>query len=95
MLKIRLQRTGRKNEQHFRVVVTEHTTSPRGKAVEVLGFLNPRQKVKGLNKDRVLYWMGKGAKASDTMTNWLISEKIIEGKKIPVHKQPKKKDEKK
>jgi len=94
MLMIRLQRVGRKNEPHFRVVVTEKTTSPKGKSLEVVGFVNPRKNTKSLNQDRVLHWMSQGAKTSDTVFNLLVSNGIIRGKKIPKHKISKKKSEK-
>ena len=81
MLMIRLQRVGKKNEPHFRVVLTEKTTSPRGKHLELLGFLNPKSKERSFKKERVLHWMSKGAKLSDTVHNLLVSEKILEGKK--------------
>lgn len=95
MIIIRLQRVGRKNAQHFRVVLTEKTTSPRGKAIETLGFVNPHTKEKSFNKDRIGHWISKGAQVSDTVNNLLVSEKIIEGKKIAKHKTPKKQEEKK
>jgi small subunit ribosomal protein S16 len=85
MLKIRLQRTGRINSPSYRIVVTEHTASPKaGKSVEVLGHYNPKTKVRVLNEDRVKYWLSVGAQPSDTMHNMLISAGVIEGKKINV-----------
>ena len=90
MLMIRLQRIGKKNEPHFRVVLTEKTTSPRGKFIELLGNVNPRTKVKSLETERITHWISKGAQVSDTVTNMLISEKIIVGEKIAKHKKPKK-----
>ena len=44
---------------------------------------------KNLDADRIKYWMSQGAKCSDTMHNFLVHDKIIEGKKINV--LPKKK----
>ena len=93
MLMIRLQRIGKKNEPHFRVVLTEKTTSPRGKFIELLGNVNPRTKVKSLEKERITHWISKGAQVSDTVTNILVSEKVITSAKIAKHKVPKKKEE--
>ncbi|MBI1754763.1 30S ribosomal protein S16 [Candidatus Azambacteria bacterium] len=90
MLMIRLQRTGRRNEPHFRIVVTEKTTSPRGKYLESLGYVNPLEKKRSVNKERALYWISKGAQPSATVTNVLVSEKIIDTQKIPNHKKSKK-----
>lgn len=85
MLKIRMQRTGRKNEPQFRIVVGEHTIGPKsGKFLEKLGSLNPKTKEKTLNVERVKHWLEKGAQPSDTMHNLLIEMGIIKGKKVNV-----------
>ena len=85
MLKIRLQRTGRTNDPSYRVVVTEHTNSPKsGRAVEKLGSYNPKSKERSLDAERIKYWLSRGAKASGTMHNMLISAGIISGKKVNV-----------
>lgn len=85
MLKIRLARIGRKNDPSYRVVVTEHARGPQaGKNIEVLGNYNPRLNTLSLEGERITYWIGKGAQASDTVHNLLVSKKIIEGKKINV-----------
>jgi small subunit ribosomal protein S16 len=85
MLMIRLQRTGRTNDPHFRVVVCEHTIGPKaGKYLEKLGSYNPKTKIRILDTERIAYWMSKGAKPSETMHNMLITEGAIKGKKINV-----------
>lgn len=94
MLKIRLQRIGRKNDPSFRAVLTDSKNSTKsGKFLEILGTYNPKAKdndaKKSLNTDRIKYWMSKGAKCSDTMHNFLVHDKVITGKKINV--LPKKK----
>jgi small subunit ribosomal protein S16 len=96
MLKIRLQRTGRTNDPSYRVILAEHTRSPKtGSIVEKLGTYNPKTKERNLNADRIKYWLSVGAKASGTMHNMLISVGIIEGKKVNVlpKKSPPKKEE--
>lgn len=94
MLKIRLQRIGRKNDPAFRVVLTDSKNSAKsGKFLEILGTYNPKSKEKNFNRDfqadRIKYWIGQGAKCSDTMHNFLAHDKIILGKKVNV--LPKKK----
>lgn len=85
MLKIRLQRTGRTNDPSYRVVVTEHTNGPKsGRAVENVGSYNPKSKERILDGERIKYWISKGAQASGTMHNMLISAGITTGKKINV-----------
>lgn len=86
MLIIRLQKVGKKHTATFRVVVTQKTAGPRRKYLELLGNLNRKTKTVSLNKDRILHWISKGAQPSATIHNLLISQNIITGKKIPVHK---------
>ena len=82
MLAIRLQRTGRKNEAYFRVVLTDSKNSTKsGKFLEVLGHFNPKKGETILKADRIKEWIKKGAKPTDTLHNVLVSQKIIEGKK--------------
>jgi len=95
MLVIRLFRVGKKNQPSFKIVVTEKKNPPRGgRFVEQVGFYNPLTKEKVLNKERIQYWLSKGAQPSDTIHNLLVKEGILEARKIPVHKKPKKKEEK-
>jgi small subunit ribosomal protein S16 len=82
MLKIRLQRVGRKNDPAFRVVVVNSLQGIKSKkAVEQVGFYNPKSKERSLDAERIKYWIEHGAQPSDTMHNMLVSEKIIEGTK--------------
>lgn len=95
MLKIRLQRVGRKHDPSFRLVLTDSKNGPQsGKFLEVLGSYNARFGKPEIKGDRVIYWVSKGAQVSDTVHNLLINEKVIEGKKINVlpRKSPVKKE---
>ena len=90
MLKIRLQRIGRKNDPSFRVVLTDSKNSTKsGRFLEIVGTYNPKAGETNFQADRIKYWISKGAKLSDTMHNFLVHQKVIEGKKINV--LPKKK----
>ncbi len=85
MLKIRLQRTGRINEASYRLVVVEHARSTKtGSIVERVGSYNPHTKVRTLNTERINYWLSKGAQASGTVHNMLVSAGVVKGKKINV-----------
>jgi small subunit ribosomal protein S16 len=91
MLVIRLFRTGKRNQAFFKIVVTDKRKSSKGgRFSDEVGFLNPKTKEKSLNKDKIKHWLSVGAKPSDTIYNLFVEEKIIEGKKIPVHKKSKK-----
>lgn len=96
MLKIRLQRVGRKNDPSFRVVVLESTQGPKaGKHIDQVGFYNAVTKQKTLDTEKAKYWISKGAQPSDTVYNMLVTAGALEGKKrnaLP-KKSPIKKDE--
>ena len=94
MLVIRLLRTGKKNQPSFKIVVVEkQKSSTSGRYIEEVGFYNPLTKERVLKAERIKYWISVGAQPSETIHNMLISEKIIEGKKIDLHKKSKKKEE--
>lgn len=96
MLRIRLRRMGRRNQPFFQIVVIERGAPPKGgRAKEMLGSFDPLTKETIVKKERVEYWLSKGAQPSDTVHNMLISEGVIKGKKKPVHAKPKKKSENK
>lgn len=81
MLAIRLQRTGRKNDPSFRAVVTDSKNAAKSrKFLEIVGVYEPKKGVTAFETDRIKYWMKNGAKLSDTMHNFLVKEKVIEGK---------------
>lgn len=66
------------------VVIDKRRSSKGGRAVEDLGYVDPLTKRKNLKKERILYWLSKGAQPSATIHNLLVSEKIIDAKKIHV-----------
>ena len=68
MLKIRLTRTGKTAQESFRIVVAEHTNAVKGKYTELLGYYHPAKspKVFDVKKERVEYWISKGAQPSST-----------------------------
>lgn len=85
MLKIRLQRIGRKNDPSFRMVVVDSRQGPKaGKFTDIVGTHNPKQNVTQIDGEKVKMWLSKGAQASDTVHNMLVSKKIIDAKKINV-----------
>ena len=69
MVVIRLRRAGSKKRPFFRVVVTDSRAARDSSFVEILGHYNPRTKpaVVKVDKDRVAYWLGRGAQPSDSV----------------------------
>jgi small subunit ribosomal protein S16 len=76
MLAIRMRRVGAKKSPFFRVVVTEHREARDGAFVEILGHYYPRATPAKfeLNRERVDYWLSKGARPSDTVRTLLASQ---------------------
>ncbi len=70
MLTIRLSRTGARKQPHYRVVVIEKERARNGRPVEVVGTYNPRTNpaTVDLKRDRVEYWVSKGAKMSSRVS---------------------------
>ncbi|MEA3399093.1 MAG: 30S ribosomal protein S16 [Patescibacteria group bacterium] len=98
MLKIRLQRVGRKNDPAFRVVLTDSKNAAKsGKFKEILGSYDVKAGKIVLKEERITYWLKNGAQPSDTVFNFLVEQKIVEGKKknvLPKKSPTKKKKQK-
>ena len=71
MVVIRLSRGGSKARPFYNVVVADKRVRRDGRFIERLGFYNPLAKdgEEGLRiaQDRLAYWLGVGAQASDTV----------------------------
>jgi small subunit ribosomal protein S16 len=93
MLTIKLARQGKKGQVSFRLLILEKTKDTKGDYLEDLGFYDPAEKKISLKAERINYWLGKGATTTPSVHNLLISNKIISGKKIKVHKSSNKKQE--
>ncbi|MEK7142051.1 MAG: 30S ribosomal protein S16 [Patescibacteria group bacterium] len=82
MLKIRLQRVGKKHDPAFRIVLIDSARAARsGYVNEVLGFYSAKREQTKLSGEKIKEWISKGAQASDTVHNILVKEKVIKGPK--------------
>ncbi len=95
MLTIRLSRTGKKNKPMYRLIISEKSRDPYGRALEILGSYNPYTKDLQAKSEKIKYWLSLGAGMSATVNNLLIEKKIVEGKKIKATKIKKNKKGKK
>lgn len=79
MLKIRLSRVGKSHTPIFRLVVAEKSRAVKRENLEILGLYNPTNKEDRfqVKKDRVLYWISKGAEPSDTARNLLCDFDVL------------------
>lgn len=90
MLMLKLQRSGKKGQAYFRLVVGERRSKLNGKQLEDLGWFDPHKDANGFNKERVLYWLSKGVQTTPTVNNLLVSAGVVMGKKIAKGKTSKK-----
>ncbi len=93
MLTIRLQRTGKKNQADFRIVLAEKESPVNKKIVEILGSYNPRKKTFQVKEERMKYWIAQKVELSETMHNLLVDKKYVDAKKVKAFSIPKKAEE--
>jgi small subunit ribosomal protein S16 len=70
MLTIRFSKIGRKGERKYRIVVKEKRDKRDGKAVDIIGFYEKKDKnniIKQINKNRLNYWISHGAQISESV----------------------------
>jgi small subunit ribosomal protein S16 len=75
-LKIRLARHGRKALPFYAIVAADSRAARDGKYIEKLGTYDPRQPKDSdkrviLNAERITYWLGQGAQATDRVAIFL------------------------
>lgn len=81
-VKIRLARHGATKRPHYRIVVTDSENKRDGRFLENVGTYDPKAdpaKVT-LKAERVQYWLGKGAKPTDTVKSLLKKQGALASK---------------
>jgi small subunit ribosomal protein S16 len=73
VLMIRLARIGARKQPYYRVVVIEKERARNGRSVEIVGLYNPRTSPAtfDIKRDRIDYWVSKGAQLSETVSRLL------------------------
>ncbi|MGC6516898.1 MAG: 30S ribosomal protein S16 [Candidatus Puniceispirillaceae bacterium] len=92
-LKIRLARGGAKKRPFYRIVVAEASAPRDGRYVEKLGHYNPMVAKDNdqrlvVNGERVSYWLGQGAQATERVQKLLASVEMMAA--VEMRDQPKK-----
>ena len=77
MVKIRLQRFGKKKAPFYHIVVADSKSPRDGRIIEQIGTYDPMTEPSTivLNKEKVEYWIKNGAKPTDQ--NQLIQLKLL------------------
>jgi len=92
MLRMRLQRRGKKNYATYRVVIAERRASVKGRFVADLGSYNPHTDAFVVNGEKVTQWLGQGVQPTPTVHNLLVTHGLLKADKVTSW-QPKKKQE--
>lgn len=87
MLTIKLAKVGKTNKKVFRLIIAEKGRDPYGDVLEILGSYNQYAKQLQAKKDRIQYWLDRGAQMTPSVNNLLISKEIIEGSKVSASKK--------
>jgi len=70
VLKIRMQRLGRRNEPRYRLVLVDARSKRQGRYLENLGSYDPHKKAEEKIKfdpERVKHWLGQGAQLTEAV----------------------------
>jgi small subunit ribosomal protein S16 len=86
-VRIRMTRTGRLNRPFYRIGVFDSRTRRDGRIIEQLGYYDPLLSTGTewkVDRDRLAFWMGRGAIPSERITAWLRAEKAPFGNRKKV-----------
>jgi small subunit ribosomal protein S16 len=88
MVRMRLRRTGAKNNPTYRLVVADQKSPRDGAFIETVGHYLPTRQpaVIEVNEEKVRGWLAKGVQPSDTVRGLLKQKGIVDenGKLTPV-----------
>ncbi|MCK4626453.1 MAG: 30S ribosomal protein S16 [Phycisphaerae bacterium] len=80
-VRLRLKRFGRRHLPFFRINAVDSHRPRDGRVLEELGWYDPLAKTTdqqvSLKRERIEYWLDKGAQPSDTVRNLLTNNGIV------------------
>ena len=80
MVRLRLQRTGRKKRPSYRIVAADSRAPRDGSFLEIIGhydtLVDPAKVV--IDEEKALKWLRSGAKSSETVTSLLRGQGILD-----------------
>lgn len=71
MVKIRLSRSGVRNNPCYRIVAIDERKGPKGKFLDIVGNWHPAKKSLKINKEILAKWVKVGAKISPAVEKLL------------------------
>lgn len=85
MVRIRLQRLGRRHRPFFRLNAVDQRSKLDGSVIEELGWYNPvargGEQEYSLNEDRIRHWLSVGAQPTDTVKDILVKHGMYDADK--------------
>lgn len=81
MVKLRLQRTGSKNNPHYRIVVADARSPRDGRFIELIGHYHPAMggvNQVTVNEEKAVEWIQKGAQPTQTVKTLLKNQGILD-----------------
>ncbi|MFP3953897.1 MAG: 30S ribosomal protein S16 [Candidatus Acetothermia bacterium] len=78
--RIRMKKTGKKNQPYFRIVVLDRSRSRDTEVLDDIGFYNPRPDPRDIRLDteKAYEWLKKGAEPSQTVREIFSKEGLME-----------------
>ncbi len=82
-VRIRLTRTGKRNQPRYRIVAADSRAPRDGRFIEILGWYNPESDPKQIEYDqkRIDYWVQQGAQMSNRVRYLVTGEQTFKPKK--------------
>lgn len=78
MIKLRLKRYGKKRQVSYRIVAMHSTSRRDGRALEELGFYNPRTDETRLNVPAIVTRLKQGAQPTEIVRNILRKAQVFD-----------------
>ncbi|PSO54097.1 MAG: 30S ribosomal protein S16 [Cyanobacteria bacterium QH_8_48_120] len=78
MVKLRLKRYGQKGQPSYRIVAIESSNRRQGRALEELGYYNPRTDETRLDVPAIVRWLKQGAQPSKIVHDILRKAQVFE-----------------
>jgi len=82
VVRIRLRRMGANKLPFYRIVVADSRSPVKGKFIESVGWYDPRAKKVQADKNKIVEWIKKGAKLSDSVEKLLVNYSIFSKKEL-------------
>ncbi len=79
-LKIRLKRTGRHKDPHYRVVAVDSRKKRDGKVIDNIGHYHPTVSETVIDLKKIDAWVQNGAQMSDTVRTLVAKQRRNSGK---------------